>query len=555
MTKRPYLNEAILCPNLESVVSEVSGACLLICPQKGQWSDFGLSPRIEVYFINHSGHSVLIDARAKLLVVVKSNESSYKFSQLSEPISVEDLEAKGVIVVLSLGTRGGYRDLIRLARPDIAKRLLLRANDIAALNSYSPNSSILKKARSVDGFKDDLLREEEAQFAFISLNKIFTERIDVGLTEIRSLGAELDFEGNLSLPINFEFNEVLERVQPINVIIGPNGMGKTRLLMSLANAVVQRKADINNASHFPSDLEPTAGRFITKQPIVPIVAFTYERSRWRKLAKLGAQIVPLGISPTNWRQLTSVLQQLALESDAGRFNLLALVRVLERIINVNDIQLPLVKSHTINQHLYGMGDWINLTEIADTPHPDILANLDCNKSPRLTNSSIGEYSLSSGQLSLTFFCASLFLKAKRGTLVLIDEPENHLHPQYITLLMQILASTLIATEARAIVVTHSPFVVREVDSNAVMVVQRDPDNQMAIYQPSLQTLGGDVAMISDHVFGDGNIRKGFEEQIDIYLSAERIRSLSDEQLVEITAAFGMDGARYARQKCLEHEHA
>ena len=132
----------------------------------------------------------------------------------------------------------------------------------------------------------------------------------------------------------------------------------------------------------------------------------------------------------------------------------------------------------------------------------------------------------------------MILNCKRRSLLLIDEPENHLHPQFISLLMQTLSTALQAVESVAILVTHSPYVVREVEKSAVLILDADESGLPVVYRPTLQTLGGDISLISDYVFGDLDLRKGYQEMIDRVMSDS---SSSDKKAIAIKSLSGLGG--------------
>ncbi|UUZ49591.1 AAA family ATPase [Massilia sp. B-10] len=110
--------------------------------------------------------------------------------------------------------------------------------------------------------------------------------------------------------------------------------------------------------------------------------------------------------------------------------------------------------------------------------------------------------LSSGQLSFLRLAAQLSYNVVGGSLVLIDEPETHLHPQLISQFMAMLDSILSATDSVAIVATHSPYVVREVPAEQVKIVYRESSGAINVMKPRLKTLGADVGSISASIFAD-----------------------------------------------------
>ncbi|WXG61333.1 AAA family ATPase [Campylobacter concisus] len=53
------------------------------------------------------------------------------------------------------------------------------------------------------------------------------------------------------------------------------------------------------------------------------------------------------------------------------------------------------------------------------------------------------------------------------TLVLLDEPESHLHPPLLSSFMRALSDLLMKNNAVAIIATHSPVVLQEVPKSCV----------------------------------------------------------------------------------------
>jgi ABC-type multidrug transport system ATPase subunit len=86
-----------------------------------------------------------------------------------------------------------------------------------------------------------------------------------------------------------------------------------------------------------------------------------------------------------------------------------------------------------------------------------------------------------------------------GSLVLIDEPESHLHPPLLATFLTILRTLLEGRDAHAIVATHSPFVVQETPARYVRIISRQVTNTL-VTLPSIETFGEDIGTISREVF-------------------------------------------------------
>jgi hypothetical protein len=107
-----------------------------------------------------------------------------------------------------------------------------------------------------------------------------------------------------------------------------------------------------------------------------------------------------------------------------------------------------------------------------------------------------------GQLTFVRFVLTALANAGPASVFVIDEPENFLHPNLVSRFMRVLHRVLTSTSSIAIVATHSPFVVREVQSAQVHIMNVLDDGTIRVATPLLQTLGANVSSISNEVFGD-----------------------------------------------------
>lgn len=440
--------------------------------------------------------------------------------------AADDFVAKLGDFVLSLSDRDAYRK-IASALAGAAQRLLMKAHDIAVLNAYHPNSKSLTRARAFATFRSILLKGDEELFAFVSIRSILNLTSSRSpLKNAASIEADVRVAAGLELPVSLNFGEALHALNPINVVIGSNGQGKTRLLLGLAQAAASRMLSMRD----------DVGVEILQPNSLKVVAFTYEPSHWSRLRTHGIEVVSMGIDSASWRRVTSVIHQIA-STDDGQDNLRQIELILAQFIPTDELFLPLIAREADGV------ERIQFREFIERMSSNLLAGVDLTKSPIMKAPTKGTYSLSSGEKSLLSFCLSTFLHTRGGALVLIDEPENHLHPAFISMLVKTLVSTLVATESRAVVVTHSPFVVREVDRSSVLILKRNMEDLPELYRPSLQTLGGDISMIVDHVFQDGSIKKAYERRIDAVI-AERMAEGAQIVTNDLVVDLGNDGARY-----------
>jgi len=120
--------------------------------------------------------------------------------------------------------------------------------------------------------------------------------------------------------------------------------------------------------------------------------------------------------------------------------------------------------------------------------------------------------LSSGHKAVLLTITRLVECVAEQTLVLIDEPETHLHPPLLSAFMRALSDLLANRNGVAIVATHSPVVLQEVPRTCVWKLRRSGDVVQAS-QPTLNTFGENVGTLTRDVFGLQVTKSGFHKML------------------------------------------
>lgn len=151
-------------------------------------------------------------------------------------------------------------------------------------------------------------------------------------------------------------------------------------------------------------------------------------------------------------------------------------------------------------------------------------------------------SLSSGHAIVLLTLAQLVLNTTERTIVLIDEPEAHLHPPLLSTFIRVLSELLEDRNGLALVATHSPVVLQETPREAVWSLRRAGDD-VRVDHPDIETFGENVSVITREIFGLEVQRTGFNQLIqdlaDTGLSFEQILNEFDDKL-------GAEGRALAR---------
>ena len=120
--------------------------------------------------------------------------------------------------------------------------------------------------------------------------------------------------------------------------------------------------------------------------------------------------------------------------------------------------------------------------------------------------------LSSGHSVVLLTITRLVELVEEKSLVLIDEPEGHLHPPLLSAFVRALSELLIARNGVAIVATHSPVVLQEVPRSCAWVLNRT-GLSARVDRPDLETFGENVGTLTREVFGLEVVQTGFHRLI------------------------------------------
>jgi predicted ATPase len=107
--------------------------------------------------------------------------------------------------------------------------------------------------------------------------------------------------------------------------------------------------------------------------------------------------------------------------------------------------------------------------------------------------------MSSGHAIAILMITQLVAKVEEKTLVLIDEPESHLHPPLLSALIRSLSQLLYKQNGVAIIATHSPVVLQEIPKSCVWKLYRERISAEK-FRPEIETFGENVGTLTREVF-------------------------------------------------------
>lgn len=150
--------------------------------------------------------------------------------------------------------------------------------------------------------------------------------------------------------------------------------------------------------------------------------------------------------------------------------------------------------------------------------------------------------MSSGHAIVLLIITRLVATVEEKTLVLLDEPESHLHPPLLSAFVRALSDLLHDRNGLAIIATHSPVVLQEMPMSCVWKVYRK-GMDFAASRPTIETFAENAGVLTSEVFNLEVERSGFHDTL-----AESVRSgKTYEQIVaEYDNQIGFEGRAILR---------
>ncbi len=157
--------------------------------------------------------------------------------------------------------------------------------------------------------------------------------------------------------------------------------------------------------------------------------------------------------------------------------------------------------------------------------------------------------LSSGHKIVLLTLTQLVETVEEKTLVLLDEPEAHLHPPLLSAFIRALSDLLKGRNAVAIVATHSPIILQEVPSKCVWKLRRNGQN-VYFSRTELETFGENIGALTREIFELEVTYSGFYK-----LLRESVNKFGDyEQVIEdFNSEVGMEARAIIKTLLLELE--
>lgn len=446
-----------------------------------------------------------------------------------------------------------YEILISAAGVEEAKRVLAVLRDAGITMRYGGHEDKVKISEILltDAWNSSLTREGGAKKAFHDGWRVFENSSPPRINDFR---LNLPRRSGATQPVDFVFNSNLLPYD-VNVLIGPNGVGKSYCLKTLVEYWLGVGAGDPNilSGHVPFSSHPNISKLILVS-YSPFEEFTLdlegtqlqEKDAYRYFG-FRYQVeedgnTRIGIN-RNLPSKDSVVSLMKAFEDDEAFDFLDLwigkVGVIKDILS-SAIPFDMLALEIDNAFVPGPFEFFDMYAEGNRRYvvprdysqiKRIEANVIRNEGVIFLKNGL-RVLLSSGQRLFCYIVINVVGEIKRDSLVIIDEPELFLHPKLEVEFIGLLKKVNKAFNSCAILATHSLSIARETPARCVHVF-RDLEDGLDVVHPPFETFGGDMQRISTYVFGDDSFSKPFESwlktQMDTLQSPkELIASLGAE---------------------------
>lgn len=477
------------------------------------WDDFDYKTLFSLVVFDEKGDKHYI---GEVKIGFIGQKTGWTTEKISSPFS------KLLEKFYSLGQDSDYyKNIVEKLSPEMMSEVLTALGDV----SYLPERLVI--ADKEQAFSTSLLRSVrhstiEQQFRRILNGKAV-------LTEYDFFYRKPPNERYSGIKVEFKVEPNSKPSSNIHILIGRNGVGKTTLLNNMVDSLLPNRGTLNETGWFGTKSIFKDGTKLPKDYFAGVVSISFSAfdpftpPYNQTDASVGLQYYYVGLKERlnqkdkdRWRlkdkddlciDFTDSLK-LCFALNAKKVRWIEAIKKLESDPNFSEMELCKLNDIYIN-------------------------DLSDDKRQFIEKATLLFRKMSSGHSIVLLTITKLVETVQEKTLVLLDEPESHLHPPLLAAFTRALSDFLVNRNGVAIIATHSPVVLQEVPKSCVSVLRRTRLT-INVDEPESETFAENVGVLTREVFGLEVSKSGFhkllENSVNEGKSYEEIEREYDYQL-------------------------
>jgi predicted ATPase len=430
-----------------------------------------------------------------------------------------------------------YRSLIDSLSNEMA------VNVLTALGDVTHDPGRLAMAENEGAFNTSLMRSVNRSTVEQQFRRIL--RHEAPLTSYDFFYEKVPNERYSGIRVEFQVQPNAKPSSNIHILIGRNGVGKTTLLNNMVDALLPERGGVEEAGYFAT------------------------RSAWARVNVLreGYFAGVVSVSFSAFDPFTPPVDQ----PDANAGMRYYYVGLKKRVVLQGQNRWGLKDKDDLCRDFTGSlnvcfsltakrNRWVNavvkLESDFNFAEMDLcqLTNVydrDLSDSKRqFSETAKGLFDrMSSGHAIVLLTITRLVETVEEKTLVLLDEPESHLHPPLLSAFTRALSDLLVNRNGVAIIATHSPVVLQEVPKSCVSILRRTR-LVSNVDRPENETFAENVGVLTREVFGLEVSKSGFH---DLLASSVGEGKSYEEIEQEYHCQLGFEGQAILRSMILNRD--
>jgi len=382
-------------------------------------------------------------------------------------------------------------------------------NVLTALGDVVNDSNRLQLAENKGAFLISLLRSVNRTSIDNQFRRIL--RHEAQLTEYNFFYEKVANDHYSGIRVEFNVEPNTKPSSHIHILIGRNGVGKTTLLNNMVNALLPDRGAVGETGCFFTPSESNGTTTINNDYFAGVVSVSFSAfdpfipPKDQPNPDAGMRYYYVGLKKHFAQQDRETFEQ-----DQETFGLKNKDDLCEDFTRSLKICFALTAKKTRwTNAVRTLESDFNFAEMSLCDLTNVYAADQSDNQQTFDKRARALFKrMSSGHAIVLLTVTKLVETVEEKTLVLLDEPESHLHPPLLSAFTRALSDLLVNRNGVAIIATHSPVVLQEVPKSCVSILRRTR-LITKVDRPESETFAENVGILTREVFGLEVSKSGF----------------------------------------------